>query len=160
MRPPPRESSRVPGVVRRTLAFTEPAAIRQDALDFVEGIRQVPRHQIWGGLGYLATVSPTIRRLSLEMTDRRATAIAAVLTETTPGLYPYVAKLQAITLATVFQTITDDTGRRSHEGQGVDRIARPALIRRFIVAWFRCGRSDDRLALLSRGRSASSRSSL
>jgi AcrR family transcriptional regulator len=111
-------------LVRERPAGVSPAAaIRQEALAFVDGIRRVPADQVRGGLGYLAAVSPTIRRLSLEMTDRHATAIAAALTETTPELEAGVAKLQAIALAWVFQTITDETGRRTHDGQTPDRIA-------------------------------------
>jgi hypothetical protein len=35
-----------------------------------------------GGLGYLSTRSPAVRRLALEMTDRHADAIAEVLAVT------------------------------------------------------------------------------
>jgi AcrR family transcriptional regulator len=111
-------------VRERPTAVSPAAAIRQEALAFVDGIRRVPADQARGGLGYLAAVSPTIRRLSLEMTDRHATAIAAALTETTSGLDARVAKLHAIALAWVFQTITDETGRRTHDGQTPDPIAR------------------------------------
>ena len=37
---------------------------------------------------------------------------------------PAVAKLHAIALAWVFQTITDETGRRAHRGHSPARIAR------------------------------------
>ncbi|MGH9227247.1 MAG: TetR/AcrR family transcriptional regulator [Acidimicrobiales bacterium] len=111
-------------VRERPTGVSPAAAIRQEALAFVDGIRLVPADQVRGGLGYLAAVSPAIRRLSLEMIDRHATAIAAALTETTPGLDERVAKLQGIALAWVFQTITDETGRRTHDGQDPDRIAR------------------------------------
>jgi AcrR family transcriptional regulator len=99
------------------------AAIGQEALDFVDQIRQVPADQVRGGLGYLATVSPAIRRLSLEMTDRHAAAIATAITETTPRIEASVAKLQAMAVAWVFQTITDETGRRTRQGQDPDHIA-------------------------------------
>jgi len=99
------------------------AAIRAEALAFVDGIAPLPMDQVRGGLGYLAAVSPAVRRLSLEMTDRHAEAIAVAITETAPGTNPLVARVQATALAWVFQTITDETGRRSRSGQAPAVIA-------------------------------------
>ncbi len=116
---------RLTHLIRHRPAGTSPAAaIRAEALAFVEGIRSVPADQTGGGLGDLAAISPTIRRLCLEMTDRHAEAIAAAIVDTTtstPNLA--VAKVQGIALAWVFQTITDETGRRSRDGQGRAAIA-------------------------------------
>ena len=99
------------------------AAIRAEALAFVDGIALLPMDQVRGGLGYLAAVSPAVRRLSLEMTDRHAEAIAVAITETAPGTNPLVARVRATALAWVFQTITDETGRRSRSGQAPAVIA-------------------------------------
>lgn len=99
------------------------AAIRHEALAFVQGIRSVPPDQTRGGLGYLAAISPTIRRLCLEMTDRHAEAIAAAIVDTTSTSNLSMAKVRGIALAWVFQTITDETGRRSRDGQSPARIA-------------------------------------
>jgi len=99
------------------------AAIRAEALAFVDGIAPLPMDQVRGGLGYLAAVSPAVRRLSLEMTDRHAEAIAVAITETAPGTNPLVARVRATALAWVFQTITDETGRRSRSGQAPAVIA-------------------------------------
>jgi len=99
------------------------AAIRQEALDFVAAIRSVPAEQSRGGLGYLAAISPAIRRLSLDMTDRHADAIAAAIAETTDATSLAAAKVQAIAIAWVFQTITDEYGRRSRAGQDSAQIA-------------------------------------
>jgi AcrR family transcriptional regulator len=99
------------------------AAIRDEALDFVDGIKAVPADQARGGLDYLTAISPTLRRLSLEVTDRLATAIADALIETTSGLNPELAKVQGIALAWVIQTITDETGRRKVAGQSPTKIA-------------------------------------
>jgi len=66
----------------RALGTTPAAAIRELVLDAVEGIRRVPPAQWRGELGYLAAISPTVHRLALEMSDRQAQAIAAVLRET------------------------------------------------------------------------------
>ena len=59
------------------------AALAGVALGLVEGVASMPAEQVRGGLGYLAAVSPAVRLLCLEMTDRHADAIAAALTETT-----------------------------------------------------------------------------
>jgi AcrR family transcriptional regulator len=97
-------------------------AIRPDALHWVDAMATMSRDQIRGGLGYLAVNSPTVRRLSLAMTDRHADALAAALAGTFPR--PAVAKLHAVALAWVFQTITDESGRRAHRGHSPARIAR------------------------------------
>jgi hypothetical protein len=73
--------------------------------------------QVRGGLGYLSTRSPAVRRLALEMTDRHADAIAAVLVRTPDGSDLPVAKVHAIALAWVFQTITDEAGRGIASGR-------------------------------------------
>jgi AcrR family transcriptional regulator len=109
--------------IRSRPAGTSPAAaIRPDALGWVDAMATMSRDQIRGGLGYLAVNSPAVRRLSLAMTDRHADAIAAALSDTFPE--PALAKLHAIALAWVFQTITDETGRRAHRGHAPARIAR------------------------------------
>ena len=109
--------------IRHRPAGTGPAAaVRPDALAWVDAIASMSRDQIRGGLGFLAVNSPTVRRLSLAMIDRHADAIAAALADTIPE--PAVAKLHAVALAWVFQTITDETGRRAHRGHAPARIAR------------------------------------
>jgi AcrR family transcriptional regulator len=116
---------RLTGLIRsRPPGVSPAAAIRAEALAFVDELASMPAEQVRGGLGYLAAVSPEIRRLSLQMTDRHADAIAAVLGGTTGAGDPALAKVQAIALAWVFQTITDETGRRSHRGQAPAEIAR------------------------------------
>ncbi len=109
--------------IRSHPAGTSPAAaIGPEALAWVDAVATMSRDQIRGGLGYLAVNSPAVRRLSLAMTDRHADALAATLSDTFPE--PAVAKLHAIALAWVFQTITDETGRRAHRGHSPARIAR------------------------------------
>jgi hypothetical protein len=105
------------------------SAIRELVLDAVEGIRRGPPAQWRGELGYLAAISPTVHRLALEMSDRQAQAIAAVLRETS-AVMPALARLQGIALAGVFQIIISEAGRRTQEGQSQDEIAdelRPAI---------------------------------
>jgi AcrR family transcriptional regulator len=108
------------------------AAIRAEALAFVDGVGTLPADQVRGGLGYLAAVSPAIRRLSLEMTDRHAEAIAAVMMPAAGGANPQLVRVQATALAWVFQTITDETGRRCRAGQSPAAIA--AEVRPLIAA--------------------------
>lgn len=98
------------------------AAIRDFVLAAVDGIPGISP-EIWRGeLGYLAIMSPTVHRLSLEMTDRQADAIAAAISDTTP-LITEVAKLQGIAIASVFQIILNHAGRRTHEGRSQSDIA-------------------------------------
>ena len=106
----------------RAPGTTPAAAIRQFVLDSVEGIRRVPARQWRGELGYLAAISPAVRRLALEMSDRQATAIAAAITETS-AVAPEIARLRGIALAGVFQIIITEAGRRTREGQSQNQIA-------------------------------------
>lgn len=107
----------------RSPGVSPAAAIRHEALNFVEGIRSVPADQFRGGLGYLAAISPTVRRMCLEMTDRLADAIAVALAETAQAPNMPCAKVHAVALAWVFQTITDEAGRRIIDGQRPTQIA-------------------------------------
>ena len=113
----------------RAPGTTPAAAIREYVLDTVEGIRRIPAGQWRGELGFLAAISPTVHRLSLEMSDRQASALAAAIAET-EAVAPEIAKLRGIALASVFQIIITEAGRRTREGQSQDQIAdelRPAI---------------------------------
>jgi AcrR family transcriptional regulator len=117
-------------LIRARAAGTTPAAaIREFALDTVEGIRRIPAEQWRGELGFLAAISPTVHRLALEMSDRQATALAAAIAET-DTVTPEIARLRGIALASVFQIIIAEAGRRTCEGQSQNQIAdelRPAI---------------------------------
>jgi AcrR family transcriptional regulator len=107
--------SRPPGV-------TPAAAIRGYVLESVAGIRRIAP-EIWRGeLGYLAAISPAVRRLALELTDRQATALASAVSDTT-AVPPEVARLQGIALAAVFQIIISEAGQRTLEGHSQAQIA-------------------------------------
>jgi AcrR family transcriptional regulator len=113
----------------RSPGTTPAAAIRELVLRSVDGIRRYPAQQWRGELGYLAAISPTVHRLALEMSDRQASALASVISETT-AVAPEIARLQGIALAGVFQIIISEAGRRTREGQSQDQIAdelRPAI---------------------------------
>ncbi|HET6191755.1 MAG TPA: helix-turn-helix domain-containing protein [Trebonia sp.] len=117
-------------LIRTRAPGTTPAvAIREFVLDTVEGIRRIPAGQWRGELGYLAAISPTVHRLALELSDRQATALAAAIAET-DSVPPEIAKLRGIALASVFQIIITEAGRRTREGQSQNQIAdelRPAI---------------------------------
>lgn len=116
-------SDRLTELIRDRPPGTTPAgALRSEALALVEGIKSVPSDQARGGLGYLATMSPMVRRLCLEMTDRHADAMATAIIETTDLSNYYLAKVQAVALASVFQTITDESGRRTRAGDDPAKI--------------------------------------
>jgi AcrR family transcriptional regulator len=101
---------------------TPAAAIRDFAVKFAAGIRDVPA-ELWPGeLGYLTAISPTVHRLALEMTDRQADALAAAIRDTAP-VTAESARLQGIALAGVFQIIISEAGRRTVEGQSQRQIA-------------------------------------
>ena len=110
-------------LIRSRPSGTSPAAaIRDFTLSSVTAIRSVPP-EVWRGeLGHLAEISPTVRRLALELTDRQATALAVAIADTT-AVTPEVARLHGIALAGVFQIIIGEAGRRTREGQSQDRIA-------------------------------------
>jgi AcrR family transcriptional regulator len=113
----------------RAPGTTPAAAIRDFVLETVEGIRRVPAGQWRGELGFLAAISPTVHRLSLEMSDRQASALATAIVET-EAVPPETARLRGIALAGVFQIIITEAGRRTLEGQSQDQIAdqvRPAI---------------------------------
>jgi AcrR family transcriptional regulator len=107
--------SRPPGV-------TAAAAIREYVLASVAGIRDI-RPELWQGeLGYLAAISPTVHRLALELIDRQAAALASAVSDST-DVPPEVARLQGIALASVYQIIISEAGRRTLEGQDQAKIA-------------------------------------
>ena len=107
--------ARPPGV-------TAAAAIRDFVLESVTGIRSIPAELWRGELGYLAAISPAVHRLVLELADRQASALAEVISDTTP-VAPAVARLQGIALAGVFQIIISEAGRRTRTGQSQPEIA-------------------------------------
>jgi AcrR family transcriptional regulator len=107
----------------RPRGTTPVAAIRGEALALIDAIQTLSAEQIRGGLGHLAAVSRTVRRLSLEMTDRLAQSIAPAITEAPDAPPPHIAKLHATAIASIFQTITDEAGRRSLAGKRPVRIA-------------------------------------
>jgi len=117
-------------LIRARPADTTPAAaIREFVLDSVDGIRRIPAEQWRGELGFLAAISPTVHRLTLEMADRQASAVATAIAET-DMVPPETAKLRGIALAGLFQIIITEAGRRTREGQGQTQIAdelRPAM---------------------------------
>jgi AcrR family transcriptional regulator len=106
----------------RPLGVSAAAAIRDYVLASVDAIPKISP-EIWRGeVGNLAVMSPTVHRLSLEMTDRQAEAIADAISDTTP-VRKEVAKLQGIALASIYQIIFSHAGQRTNEGQTQTEIA-------------------------------------
>jgi AcrR family transcriptional regulator len=108
---------RVCELIRARPATVNPAAaIRDFVLETVTGIRTIPVETWHGEIGYLAAISPTVHRLMLDLIDRLATTIATAISDTSE-LPSEVAKLQGMALASVFQIVISDAGRRTHDGQ-------------------------------------------
>lgn len=110
-------------IAHRTPRTSPAAAIRPVALALLDNLATMDDEQARGGLGYLSLRSPAVRRLALEMTDRHANAIADVLTAEPGGPTPPIAKVQAIALAWVIQTITDLAGQGTAAGRSPAQIA-------------------------------------
>jgi AcrR family transcriptional regulator len=106
----------------RPSGVTPAAAVRDFVLAAVAGIRDIPRELWRGELGYLAAISPAVHRLTLELADRLAAALAAAISDTT-AVPAQIARLQGIALAGVFQIIISESGRRTREGQSQADIA-------------------------------------
>ena len=102
---------------------TPAAAIREFVLRAVTGIRDIPSELWRGELGYLTAISPTVHGLALELIDRQARALAAVISDTT-AVTPEIARLHGIALAGVFEIIISEAGRRTRDGQSQTKIAR------------------------------------
>jgi AcrR family transcriptional regulator len=110
-------------IAQRAPRTSPAAAIRPVALALLDSLQDMDHEQARGGLGYLSLRSPAVRRLALEMTDRHANAIANVLTAEPGGPPPPIAKIQAIALAWVIQTITDLAGQGTAAGRTPPQIA-------------------------------------
>lgn len=108
-------ATRAPGV-------TPAAAIREFVRESIDSIPRIPAQNWRGELGYLAAVSPVVHRLSLEMADRQADAIATAISGTTQ-VSSEVAKLNGIAIASVFQIIISHAGRRTLDGLSQTEIA-------------------------------------
>jgi len=98
------------------------AAIRPLVLGNIASITEIPAAQWPGEIGYLALISPTVHRLSLEMTDRQAAVVSRAIIDTT-DVTPGVARLQGIALAGVFQIIFRECGQRTRDRQPQQQVA-------------------------------------
>jgi hypothetical protein len=112
-----------PLIRSRPAGSTPSAAIREFVLQVVAGIRDIPPNVWRGEIGSLAAISPPVHRLVLELIDRRARALTAVIADTT-GVTPEIARLHGIALAGVFGMIISEAGQRTRDGQSQTRIAR------------------------------------
>lgn len=118
-----RVQERLVDLIRNRPSGVSPAiAIRDFVLADVDAIRRTPPAAWRGELGYLASTSPTVHRLMLEMINRQAEAIGAAINDTT-SVGPQIAKLQGIALAGVFQIIITTAGQRTQDGRSPQEIA-------------------------------------
>jgi AcrR family transcriptional regulator len=107
----------------RPAGINPAAAVREFILDGVGGIRTI-KAELWRGeIGYLAVISPTVHRLTLELIDRLAIALAGAIVEK-EDVAPEVARLQGIALAGVYQIIIGEAGRRTQKGHSPTKVAR------------------------------------
>ncbi len=112
------------GLIRaRAPGVSAAAAVRDYVLASVDVIPSISPELWRGELGYLAVMSPTVHRLSLEMTDHQADAIATAIHDTTQ-VPREIAKLQGIAIASVYQIIFNHAGQRTHEGHSQAEISR------------------------------------
>lgn len=109
-------------IEHRPAGASPAAAVRDFVLETVSGIRGMPPEAALGTIGYLATISPAVNRLVLEMADRQAAALAAAVAATSP-VSPAAARLHGIALAGVFRIVISESGRRTHEGRTPAEIA-------------------------------------
>lgn len=122
---------RIVAAVRDRSPETTPAdAVRPIVHELIDEVRGMTAEEVRGGLGHVAAVSPTARRLSLAMTDRHADAIADAIRRTTPAVDPARAKLHGVATAWIIQTVTDEVGRQVVLGRTPAAIAR--AVRRVI----------------------------
>jgi AcrR family transcriptional regulator len=112
------------GLIRaRAPGVSAAAAVRDYVLASVDVIPSISPELWRGELGYLAVISPTVHRLSLEMSDHQADAIARAIHDTTQ-VPREIAKLQGIAIASVYQIIFNHAGQRTHEGHSQAEISR------------------------------------
>jgi AcrR family transcriptional regulator len=104
-------------------AVNPAAAVREFVLEGVAGIRTVAPELWRGEIGYLAAISPTIHRLVLDLIDRLAIALAVAIGDKS-DVVPEVARLQGMALASVYQIIITEAGRRTQIGHSPTKVAR------------------------------------
>jgi AcrR family transcriptional regulator len=117
----------VAAIAERSPGTSPAEALREPVLALVDVVRSLPPDELRGSIGHLAAVSPAVRRLTLESTDRLADALAEELLR--PGgagaepPHPAVAKAHGIALAWTSQTIIDESGRLVREGLAPGEVA-------------------------------------
>jgi AcrR family transcriptional regulator len=121
-------------------------AIRDFVIANVDAIPTIAPELWRGEIGYLATISPAVHRLTLEMADRQANAVATAIADTTP-VSAEVARLQAIAIAGVFQLLIGEAGRLTAAGRSQKEIAkrlRPVVVNVLdeLARWFSLSEPD------------------
>jgi AcrR family transcriptional regulator len=122
------QRDRVAALLRERAPGTAAAdAVRPDLEALVEAIGSMAAGDLRGRIGYLALVSPTVRRMCLDLVDRHADAYAAALLtrHRRPGeALRARAKLHGVAIAWVYQSVLDGAGRGTADGLRPPAIAR------------------------------------
>jgi AcrR family transcriptional regulator len=105
----------------RPAGITPSAAVRDFVYEQLEQIRNIPRNQWRGEIGYLAAISPAVHRLVLEMGEGQAAVISEAIRDTSE-VAPEIARLQGMALAGLFQIIISETGNRTRKGKSQSKM--------------------------------------
>jgi AcrR family transcriptional regulator len=121
--------ARLVGMIRGRPAGSKIAdAVQAGAHAFLNEVGTRPKGpKSRGGLPYLITVSPALRRAWLAALERYANAIADVLIEESAGtLSPLAAKALGFSIAAIFSAILDEVGQatkqRTHIGALIEAL--------------------------------------
>jgi AcrR family transcriptional regulator len=109
-------------VRERAPGVSPAAAVRRYVLDYVDDIRRIPPDVWRGDLAHLAAVSPTVRRLALDILAAQADAVAEAIVAS-GDVPPHVARLQGTALLGAYRLLIDEAGARTVAGQSQERIA-------------------------------------
>jgi AcrR family transcriptional regulator len=114
--------ARLVRMVRERPAGTSLAdAVRAEAHAFLDEVRRRPKGpQKAGGMPYLISVSPALRRAWLEAVERYAYVIARLLVEDNGGALSLpAAKILGFSIVAVFLVMIDEVGQQTKRGADI-----------------------------------------
>lgn len=71
----------------------------------------------------MAAISPAVRRLVLELSERQADALTAAIADSS-DIAPEIARLQGLALSSVYRIVISEAGQRTVKRHSQARIAR------------------------------------
>lgn len=110
-------------VVNRQHGTSPASALHPLAQEDIERFRHAELDQARGEFPALCIASPSIRRFGLELRDQQVEIVAAAITTTCPTIHPAIVHAHAAALISVFQMITDQTGRSVVAGTSLVAVA-------------------------------------